>query len=89
LKWLTWSSAGADATLPLRPRTNRLRFKYESFALLPGQYFLGISLQSERAAEDYVTDAVSFEVTVTPESARINARVFGAFLVPSVVAAIH
>jgi lipopolysaccharide transport system ATP-binding protein len=86
----SWSSAAADTTLPLRPGTNRLRVKYEDFALLPGQYFLGISLQSELGAEDYIPEAVSFKVTVSPESARINAQAFGGFLVPSViVSAVH
>jgi lipopolysaccharide transport system ATP-binding protein len=80
----SWSSGCAETTLPLRPGTNRLRVKYEDFTLLPGQYFLGISLQSERGAEDYIAEAVSFEVTVSPESARINAQAFGGFLVPSV-----
>jgi lipopolysaccharide transport system ATP-binding protein len=80
----SWSSAGADATLPLRPGTNRLRVKYEEFALLPGHYFLGVSLQSELGAEDYIPEAASFEVTVSPESARISAHRFGGFLVPSV-----
>jgi lipopolysaccharide transport system ATP-binding protein len=82
----SWTSAGADATLPLRPGANRLRVKYEDFALLPGQYFLGISLQSELGAEDYIPEAVSFEVTISPESARINAQAFGGFFVPSVIA---
>jgi lipopolysaccharide transport system ATP-binding protein len=80
----SWSSAAADTTLALRPGTNRLRVKYEDFALLPGQYFLGISLQSERGAEDYIPEAVSLEVTVSPESAKISAHRFGGFLIPSV-----
>jgi lipopolysaccharide transport system ATP-binding protein len=44
----------------------------------------GIELQSERGAGDYIPEAVSFEVTVSPESADINAQAFGAFIIPSV-----
>jgi lipopolysaccharide transport system ATP-binding protein len=82
----SWNSAGGDTALPLQPGTNRLRVKYEDFALLPGRYFVGISLESERGAEDYIPEAVSFEVTVSPESAKINAQAFGGFMVPSVIA---
>ena len=53
--------------------------------LLPGQYFLNIGLGADRGFdyEDWIPEAILFEVTPSPEAAAINADFFGGAFVPS------
>src|SRR5262249_54194556 len=51
--------------------------------LLPGQYYLGIALHCDRGVGDSIREAVDFEVNPSPQSAEINAEIFGGALTAS------
>jgi lipopolysaccharide transport system ATP-binding protein len=78
----TWSSISSGTQLRLRAGKNTLQIAYQDFALLPGQYFLGISLKSPKGTEDYVPECATFEISPSAMSARINATSFGGAIVP-------
>jgi lipopolysaccharide transport system ATP-binding protein len=82
----SWTSACTEANLAARPGLNVFRVEYEDLMLLPGQYYLGIGIRSTigGAFEDYVPEAIYFEITVSAQSAGINGRSFGGSLVPRV-----
>ncbi len=82
----SWTSACSGGNLVARPGLNVYRIEYEDLMLLPGQYFLGIGIRSTDGGnfEDYLPEAVSFEITVSAKSAEINGRGFGGSLVPRV-----
>jgi lipopolysaccharide transport system ATP-binding protein len=80
----TWSNYCSQSQLPLQAGLNVFRIAYRDFTLLPGQYVLGMSLNSSTGLEDYVADALSFEVTPNLNSAQINAHSFRGTIVPNV-----
>src|SRR5262249_3234605 len=81
----SWTNRCSGAELSLRLGLNVFRIEYTDMLLLPGQYYVGIGLRSERGFEDYVPEAFSFEILVSQMSARINAETFGGVVVPKVV----
>jgi lipopolysaccharide transport system ATP-binding protein len=80
----SWTSTCSGTDLALRSGSNVFRVEYGDIILLPGQYYIGLGLRSMRGFEDYIPDAVSFEVTVSEKSAEINAQTFGGLIVPRV-----
>jgi lipopolysaccharide transport system ATP-binding protein len=80
----TWTNTCSRTHIPLREGVNILQIAYQDLALLPGQYLLGISLGSSRGVEDYVPEAVEFEIAPSVISAQINARSLGGVIVPNV-----
>lgn len=84
----TWSNKCSAVTLPVRPGKNTFRIRFSHLHLLPGQYFLGISLVSKEKVEDYISHAVSFEVISSPEAIRINAQELRGAMVPSATVAV-
>jgi lipopolysaccharide transport system ATP-binding protein len=82
----SWTTACSGDDLSVRPGLNVFRIDYEDLLLLPGQYFLGFGIRATKggAFEDYLPEAVSFEVSVSAQSAAINARTFRGSLVPRV-----
>ena len=79
----SWWNKCNDVQLLVRPGINTFRIRFEQLRLLPGHYSLGFALRSDRGAEDWVPDAVLFEVTTSPEAAAIDAQGFGGALVAS------
>ena len=79
----TWSNRCSGVRLPLRPGTNTFRIAFPQLRLLPGQYFLGMALDCGRGCEDLINEAVFFEVTSSPEAAKINAPELRGAMVPS------
>src|SRR5262249_8586070 len=80
----SWTNTCSQKQLPLQPGRNMFSLEYENVELLPGQYSLGIGLRSDGGFEDYVPEAVSFEVVVNSASANINTQSFGGVIVPVV-----
>jgi lipopolysaccharide transport system ATP-binding protein len=79
----TWWNKCCGVQLLVRPGINTFRIRFEHLRLLPGHYSLGIALRSDRGAEDWVPDAVPFEVITSPEASAINTQDFGGALVAS------
>lgn len=82
----SWTSTYSGVTLPAKPGLNTIRVNYQDLSLLPGQYWLDIGLRSDRGSEDYVPEAVLFEIVVSKSGADANAHTFGGIIVPSVAA---
>ena len=80
----TWSNNCCRTHLPLRAGMNVFQIAYRDLTLLPGQYILGMSLNSSMGFEDYVPESLSFEITPSLKSAQINADSFGGVIVPNV-----
>jgi ABC-type polysaccharide/polyol phosphate transport system ATPase subunit len=82
----SWTNACSGEQVTVRPGVNAFRVEYDDLMLLPGQYFFAVGIRSGlgRDFEDYVPDAISFEVTASERSAEINGRTFGGVLVPRV-----
>jgi lipopolysaccharide transport system ATP-binding protein len=86
----SWSTRCHDQQLPLKPGTNVLRIAFQHLLLLPGQYFLGMALSCGRGFEDYVPEAVSFEITSSAMAAAISANVLkGAFVASAKVSILN
>ena len=56
------------------------RIEYQNFRLLPGRYYIGFGIIGDRGYEDGVNDAVQFEVTISPEAAKLETHHFGGAL---------
>jgi hypothetical protein len=82
-KVATWSNTCSGVKLSLRSGINAFRVGFPQLQLLPGHYFLGMSLVSKSVLEDYVNEAVFFEVISSSEAARINTQNLGGFMVPT------
>ena len=79
----SWTNRCSNVDLSLKPGINNLRIVFENLRLLPGHYSLGFCLRCDRGIEDWVPEAVLFEVTTSPEAAEIDADTFGGAFVPS------
>ena len=84
LEVATWSNHCNKTELPVRLGINTFRIAFRHMSLLPGQYYLGIALGSGRGFdEDWIPEAVLFEVISSPEAAAMNVDFFGGAFVPS------
>lgn len=84
LEFASWTNTCSGTKLPIYPGENVFRLEYMDLDLLPGQYFLGIGLRTDRGFEDYVSEAVSFEILMSERSAEIGAQNLNGLLVPKV-----
>ena len=82
----SWTSTYSGSLLPLQIGLNTVCVDYKDALLLPGHYFLGIGLRSERGFEDYLPEALWFEVVVSEKSSAANTHTFGGIIVPKVEA---
>jgi lipopolysaccharide transport system ATP-binding protein len=80
----SWTSRCSPSLLSLKAGLNTVLVNYADLKLLAGQYYFGIGIRSERGLEDYVPEAVGFEVVVSDESARAGSNIFGGAFVPNV-----
>jgi lipopolysaccharide transport system ATP-binding protein len=80
----SWTNTYSGTRLKIPAGLNAFRIRYDDLALLPGQYHLGIGLRSKEGVEDYLPEAVSFEVLVSAHSVQANMQSFGGVLVPRV-----
>ncbi len=80
----SWTNKCDDVQrLLVQPGLNTFRIRFQHLRLLPGQYALGISVRDSRGDEDYVHDAVQFQIVSSSEAAEINADTFGGVVVAS------
>jgi len=79
----SWSNKCSGVELLLETGTNTVRIGFQQLRLLPGNYFIEIALVSVRGVEDYVSEAVQFEIVHSPAAAEINADKMGGTFVPS------
>ena len=90
LELATWTNRCSDMELPVQPGINTFRIQFQHLRLLPGRYSLGIGVRDSRGSDDWIPDAVQFEVTSSLDAAKINAEAFGGVFVPSAtVSVIH
>ena len=78
----TWTNSCSNVQLPVRPGKNTFRIGFQKLRLLPGQYFLTLVLNSDRGLEDYILEAIRFEIIPSAEAAEIGAQKFGGAIVP-------
>jgi lipopolysaccharide transport system ATP-binding protein len=79
----TWSNSSSRAALPVHAGINTFRIGFPDFNLLPGQYYIGISVVCGERLEDYLSEAVTFEIVTSTEAARIKANNLRGAMVPS------
>jgi ABC-type polysaccharide/polyol phosphate transport system ATPase subunit len=84
----SWSNKCSNVELAATPGVNTYRIAFQDLRLLPGQYAIGISVRDSRGDEDYVHEAVWFEITSSPEAARIDAQNFYGAIVASATIAL-
>jgi len=82
----SWTNTYAKTILELKPGSNKIRLNYKDLTLVPGQYYIGVGLRSERGLEDYIPEAVRFEVLINKDSSEANTHTFGGVIVPVVEA---
>jgi ABC-type polysaccharide/polyol phosphate transport system ATPase subunit len=78
----SWSSVYSQTAIALKAGANKLRVAFEDMTLLPGHYFLGMSLRSLRGTEDHLAEAISFEIVTTAKAASFDAQLLGGALIP-------
>src|SRR5581483_11248107 len=78
----SWTNKCSDKELRTQPGINSFRIDFQDLKLLPGHYFLGIGLRCGRGFEDWLPEAVMFDVISSPEAAEIDAQTFGGIVVP-------
>ena len=80
---MTWTNKCNDIELIVRPGLNTFRIEFQHLRLLPGQYILGLNLGCGRGFEEWIPEAVQFEITPSPEAAEIDAAILGGAIVGS------
>jgi lipopolysaccharide transport system ATP-binding protein len=78
----TWSNKFGNVNLATRPGINIFRIAFPQLRLLTGHYFFSVALVWKGGVEDYVSEAVFFEVISSSEGARINAQGLRGAMVP-------
>jgi lipopolysaccharide transport system ATP-binding protein len=82
----SWTNKCSDVELSVRPGINTFRIGFQHLRLLPGRYFLTLAVRDGRGGDDYIPEAVLFEITSSPEAAEINADIFpGAFVLSATI----
>ena len=85
----TWTNKCNDLDLPVQPGINTFRIEFQHLRLLPGRYSLGIGVRDSRGSDDWIPEAVQFEIISSLEAARINAETFdGVFVLSATVSVI-
>jgi lipopolysaccharide transport system ATP-binding protein len=79
----SWSSSCTDTELSLSAGLNVFQVKYHNLCLLPGQYTLSLCVHFSRE-EDFIDNAVTFEILPSERSALFNAHNFGGAIVPDI-----
>ena len=79
----TWTNKCNDLDLPVRPGINTFRIEFQHLRLLPGRYSLGIGVRDSRGSDDWIPEAVQFEIISSLEAAKINAETFDSVFVLS------
>lgn len=78
----SWTSKCGNARLSVHPGLNTFRIGFGDLRLLPGQYSLGLAVHDGRD-DDYIHEAVFFEMTTSPEALEINAQDLNGAIVAS------
>jgi len=82
----SWTNKCSAIELRVRSGINIFRIEFQHMRLLPGRYSLGIAVDCGRGFEEWIPDAVLFDVVSNAEAAAINADLFRGFFVPSAIA---
>jgi lipopolysaccharide transport system ATP-binding protein len=69
---------------PVSPGRYVFLMKLPDVPLIPGRYFFGLGLRSDRGLEDHIQDAFCFEVLPSPESANLLVQTRRGVIVPRV-----
>jgi lipopolysaccharide transport system ATP-binding protein len=67
-------STDALERVAVAPGVHEFRVHVSTLRLTPGSYRIGFGLRAGRGMEDYLPEAVHFEVQHTPDSARLNVQ---------------
>ncbi len=80
----TWSNRCSNMQLlPVEPGRNTFRIAFQHLKLLPGHYYLGMHILSDRGYEDAIHEAVQFEIIPSSEVPRFDEYSFGGAMVAS------
>jgi lipopolysaccharide transport system ATP-binding protein len=85
----TWQSDPAASAPYLAPGRYACELRYPGLRLIPDVYFLGVGIRSNFGMEDYLSEAVYFEVLSSPESAQTGVDTFRGRIVPEVAVDVH
>jgi len=77
----SWTSRCAPPLLSFKSGSNKVLISFNDLKLLPGKYRLGVGLRSARGLEDYIPEAIWFEVAVSEAAALANAQTMQGALV--------
>lgn len=80
---VTWTNTCSNVPLVLQSGMNTLRIGFPDLRLLPGRYFFSFGIRAGRSLEDWIPEAVAFEITPSPESAEIDADTWEGAIVPN------
>lgn len=82
----SWTTRCNNYSLKLNPGENRLYIEYPELNLLPGIYYIGVGIRSDRGFEDHLADAVTLEVRSNEKSSFARIDTFaGAILSPVII----
>jgi lipopolysaccharide transport system ATP-binding protein len=81
----SWTNVINNVVLPVRPGTNTFRIRFDHLRLLPGRYSLGIGVRDGRGGEDYIDEAVLFEIVSSGKAGEIDAQTFGGAIVSDAI----
>jgi lipopolysaccharide transport system ATP-binding protein len=85
----SWTNKCSDVELRLRPGINTFRIELRDFRLLPGRYSLGIGVRDTKGCDDWIREAVQFEIIPNLQAAKINLEnPVGAFVLSATVSPI-
>lgn len=67
-----------------KPGIYKIAFRYRDLELVTHKYGLGLGIRSEFGMEDYIREALTFEVVSNEKSAKYKVDSFGGFVVPQI-----
>jgi lipopolysaccharide transport system ATP-binding protein len=78
----TWTNKSSDIELAVRPGINSFRLKFQHLRLLPGRYSLGIGVRDSHGGDDWIAEAVLFDVNSSVEAANLETESFEGVFIP-------
>jgi len=80
----SWSSDCTNKKISLTVGLNAFRIMYKKLLLLPGQYYIHIGVSSNGVFEDYIPNAITFDVVPSAKSVQMSAQNYGGAFIPKV-----
>jgi lipopolysaccharide transport system ATP-binding protein len=82
----SWTTTCSNYSLKIKRGQNKVYIEYPDLKLLPGAYYLGIGIRSDRGFEDYLPDAATLEVMTNDKSSFAKMDTFAGAILPQIIA---